>query len=219
MDIGSIATGGSTDSSAALRSLTEDFDTFLTLLTTQLENQDPLSPMDSTEFTNQLVQFSSLEQQITQTGKLDDLLASQTAAQNAAAVGYLGKTVQAKAPFTELKNGSATTQYEIPVGAAAVSIAIVDSGGNLLKVEDLDPAVTTGEFVWDGTDQNGLQQPDGTYSISLIAMNADGAPMDGAVTLFTATAEEVVVENGTLTLQVGGAAVPLSDIVSIKSDS
>ena len=218
MDVNPIGSG-STDNAAALRSLTEDFDTFLTLLTTQLENQDPLSPMDSTEFTNQLVQFSSLEQQITQTGKLDDLLASQTAAQNAAAVGYLGKTVQANAPFTELANGSATIPYEIPVGASEVSLAVIDSGGQLARVESLDPNDLTGEFVWDGVDSNGIQLSDGTYGVSLLAVDGDGNPMDGTKTFFTATAQEIIVENGAITLQVGGVAVPLSDVISVKSNN
>ena len=213
------ATGEPTGNVAALRTLTEDFDTFLTLLTSQLENQDPLSPMDSSEFTNQLVQFSNLEQQITQTGKLDDLLAAQATAQNAAAVGYLGNTVQAKAPFTVLTAGSATIPYELPADATAASVAILDSSGNLVHVEDLDPTAGPGEFVWDGKDANGLQQPDGTYGVSLIAMDGDGLPVDGGVSFFTAIADEVITENGALLLQMGGMKIPVSDIVSIKSST
>ncbi len=218
MDIGSVGSG-TTDKTAALRSLTDDFDTFLTLLTTQLENQDPLSPMDSTEFTNQLVQFSNLEQQITQTGKLDDLLATQVAAQNAAAVGYLGKTVQASAPFTKLTDGTADIPYAIPAGAVEVSMAIVNGDGQLVRVESLDPAELAGEFAWDGKNADGVQLDDGTYGVSLIAMNGDGQPMPGANTFFTATAEEVIVENGAITLMVGGVAVPLNDVISVKTNN
>ncbi len=218
MEVNPIA-GDSTGNTTALRTLTEDFDTFLTLLTTQLENQDPLSPMDSAEFTNQLVQFSNLEQQITQTGKLDDLLASQTAAQNAAAVGYLGKTVQAKAPFTALEGGSATVNYELPAGAATASIAILDASGNVVRVEELDPTSGSAEFVWDGQDRNGLQQPDGTYGVSLVALDGDSLPVDVTVTFFTATADEIITENGAQLLQMGGVGVPISSIVSIKSNT
>ncbi len=211
-------TAGSSGNTAALRTLTDDFDTFLTLLTTQLQNQDPLDPMDSSEFTNQLVMFSDLEQQITQTGKLEDILAAQTAAQAAAAVGYLGKTIQAKAPFTALDSGSATIPYTLPAGATTASIAILDDNGSIIYTEQLDPTPGAAEFIWDGIDRNGTQQPDGNYGVSLVALDENNVPVNGTTTLFTATADEVVTENGTLLLRMNGIGVPLSDIVSIKSN-
>lgn len=215
MEIASTTTGSS-GNTAALRTLTDDFDTFLTLLTTQLQNQDPLDPMDSSEFTNQLVMFSDLEQQITQTGKLDDILAAQTAAQAAGAVGYLGKTVQAKAPFTVLDGSSALIPYELPAGATTASIAILDDTGSIIYVEQIDPTPGAAEFTWDGTNKNGAQQPDGTYGVSLVALDEGNIPVDGTVAFFTATADEIVTENGTLLLQMGGIGVSLSDVVSIK---
>jgi flagellar basal-body rod modification protein FlgD len=102
------------DTAAASQSLTENFDNFLLMLTTQLQQQDPLSPTDATEFTNQLVQFSQLEQQISQTGKIDDLIATQKSAEALGAVNYLGKTVEVQSDLTLLEDGEATFSYHMP---------------------------------------------------------------------------------------------------------
>ncbi len=218
MEVNPISSGG-IEQAASLRTLTENFDTFLSLLTTQLKNQDPLAPMDSTEFTSQLVQFSNLEQQITQTGKLEQLLTLQTTAQNLAAVGYLGKTVQARSPHASLTGGTASIPYELPVGTTTAVLSIVDSSGATVRTIELVPTPGSAEITWDGKDGNGIPQPDGTYSAQLLSIDGAGQPIDGGAVLYTAIADEVFLENGALTLNVGGVTVPLSDIVSVKSNS
>ncbi len=102
----------SSGTAAATQSLTENFDNFLLMLVTQLQHQDPLSPTDATEFTNQLVQFSQLEQQISQTSKVDDLIALQQAAESVGAVNLLNKRVEVESDLTLLEDGEATFSYQ-----------------------------------------------------------------------------------------------------------
>ncbi|MEO0962032.1 MAG: flagellar hook capping FlgD N-terminal domain-containing protein, partial [Pseudomonadota bacterium] len=115
MSIEAIAAAQSSQGAAASASskLNTDFDTFLTLLTTQLKNQDPLEPLDSSEFTNQLVQFSSVEQNIATNQNLEQLLNLTFANFATDAVGYIGKEVVAESPTAILTNGTANWDYEL----------------------------------------------------------------------------------------------------------
>lgn len=207
----------STGSAAAVQSLTENFDNFLLMLTTQLKHQDPLSPTDATEFTNQLVQFSQLEQQISQTSKIDDLIALQKAMENVGAVGYLDKTVEVESDVTLLENGSAHFAYNMPAGAANASIAIVDSGGRVVKAFPTSTEPGRQEVVWDGTDAQGIQQPDGAYTVVVSAVNADDVPFDDIPVYFTGTVDAVFQSEGQTFVTVGPIEIPLDRVLSVKS--
>lgn len=218
MEVSSLTnTGTSGETRAAVQSLTENFDNFLLMLTTQLQHQDPLNPTDSTEFTNQLVQFSQLEQQISQTDKIEDLIALQQAAEALGAVNYLGKTVEVESDVTLLENGSAAFSYDMPEGAANASIAILDSAGRIVKVLSADTAPGRHDAVWDGTDAQGVDQPDGAYSVVVSAVNADDIPFDAIPVFFTGTADEVWQFEGETFVTVGPVDVPLSRILSVKT--
>ena len=149
---------------AATQSLTENFDDFLLMLTTQLQHQDPLSPTDATEFTNQLVAFSQLEQQITQSSKIEELIALQQAAESLSAVNYLGKTVEVQSDLTLLEDGTATFAYVMPLDAVNASIAILDSTGRFITTFSADTTPGRHDAEWDGTDMQGVLQPNGAFS-------------------------------------------------------
>ena len=206
-----------TGTAAATSKLSENFDNFLLMLTTQLQHQDPLSPTDATEFTNQLVQFSQLEQQISQTGKIDDLIALQKSMENVSAVGYLGKSVEVKSDATLLQNGSATFSYDMPDGATKASIAIVDGSGRLVKALPAETAAGRHEVTWDGTDGQGIQQPDGAYSVVVSAVNADDVPFDRIPVYFTGPVNSVFQSDGQTYVTVGTIEVPLDRVLSVKS--
>ena len=112
-----------------------NFDTFLSLLTTQLQNQDPLDPLDTNEFTSQLVQFSSVEQQLKTNSYLQNLVQSTQNSQNNAAVSYIGKQVTSSGVDADLKNGAATWNFNLPQ-AANVTVTIKDSSGNQVYTEN-----------------------------------------------------------------------------------
>jgi flagellar basal-body rod modification protein FlgD len=207
----------SSDAVAATQSLTENFDDFLLMLTTQLQHQDPLSPTDATEFTNQLVQFSQLEQQISQSSKIEDLIALQQAAEQLGAVNYLGKTVEVESDLTLLEDGSATISYDMPAGAVTASIGIVDSTGRFIKAFSADTAAGRHEVTWDGTDTQGVVQPDGPYTVVVTAVDADEIPFDAIPVFFTGTADAVWQSEGETFVTVGPIDIPLDRILSVMS--
>jgi len=212
----SAASTTSNDTAAATQSLTENFDNFLLMLTTQLQHQDPLSPTDATEFTNQLVQFSQLEQQISQTDKVEDLIALQQAAESIGAVNYLGKTVEVESDLTLLEDGSATFSYDMPAGAVNASIAVLDSTGRVVRTFSGETATGRQDAVWDGMDSQGVLQPDGVYTVVVSAVNADDVPFDTIPIFFTGTADAVWQSEGQTFVTVGPVEIPLDRILSVK---
>lgn len=213
---GITATPSSTEPNAATQSLTENFDNFLLMLTTQLQHQDPLSPTDATEFTNQLVQFSQLEQQISQSGKIDDLVALQQAAESLGAVSFLGKTVEVKSDLTVLEDGSATISYDMPDGVESATIAILDSAGDLVTTLTANKLAGRQDTIWDGTDNQGIQQPDGTYTVAVSAVDGNDKSFDDIPVYFSGTADEVWQFEGQTFVTVGPLDVELDRILSVK---
>ncbi len=207
----------SSETVAATQSLTENFDDFLLMLTTQLQHQDPLSPTDATEFTNQLVQFSQLEQQISQSSKIEDLIALQQASEQLGAVNYLGKTVEVQSDLTLLEDGSATFSYEMPAGAVNASIGILDGAGRLITTFSADTAAGRHDVDWDGTDSQGVSQPDGPYTVVVSAVDADEISFDAIPVFFTGTADAVWQSEGETFVTVGPLEIPLDRILSVMS--
>jgi flagellar basal-body rod modification protein FlgD len=153
-----------------------NFQTFLTLLTTQLKNQDPLSPLDTNQFTAQLVQFAQVEQQLKSNTQLSTLVSLQQTAQNTAALNFVGQKVDVAGATTALTNGTATWQMSVPKPATA-TITIKSATGQQVFSGNYALNAGTQPFVWDGKDASGLQWPDGNYTISVTAQDASGQPM------------------------------------------
>lgn len=174
MTITAIDTTTSTDANARTR-LSDNYDTFLVLLTAQLQNQDPLAPMDSTQFTQQLVQFSQVEQQIRTNEQLEGLVGQYQAASAGAALSYLGKDAIIEADETYLANGVANWAYNLPDAASQMTISIKDASGRTVYSTTTAPR-NAGEhlFSWDGTKTNGEMAPDGVYTISIEALDDAG---------------------------------------------
>src|SRR3954447_21683026 len=151
----------------ALASLSGDYSNFLTLLTTQLKNQDPLSPMDATQFTQQLVQFSAVEQQINGNKKLDQLIGLQSTANAYGAVGFVGTSIAANSNDVPLQNGKSKFDYTIEKASGAATLKILDASGNIVMLKQVDAAVGTHPVEWDGTDYFGNKLKDGKYTVSV----------------------------------------------------
>ena len=199
----------------SLQSLTDNFQTFLSLLTTQLKNQDPLSPLDSNQFTQQLVQMSGVEQQI-QTNALLKQIAGNTGAGISTAVSLIGKDVRAVSDQAALSGGKASWTYNLPAEASDLKLEIVDSSGRVVHAEA--PTDTkAGDHVlnWDGKDLTGTQLPDGPYTLRVTALGSDGRSLptityvDGVVTAVEQT-------NGQTLLTINGGQVPWEHVTSIR---
>jgi flagellar basal-body rod modification protein FlgD len=205
-----------TDTGALGRArLAENFDTFLALLTTQLKNQDPLSPLDSNQFTEQLVQMTGVEQQLL-TNDLLKKLVSNTGSGVSTAVGLIGKEVRAESDAAGLANGKASWAYTLDRAASDVKLEVLDSKGRVVKaIAPTDNAAGEHSFVWDGKSTEGSKMADGTYSLRVTARDSGGNAVtsrvfaDGLVT-------GVEQSDGQTLLTINGGKVPWDKIVSIR---
>lgn len=202
-------TASTTAASNAQSELSGNFNTFLQLLTTQLQNQDPLSPMDSNQFTQQLVEFSQVEQQINTNSNLQNLLSLSQSLTNNIAMGFLGKNVVLSDGSATLSGGTANWTYGLDNLASSTTLTVSDSSGKVVYTQSGETAAGTHTFAWNGQDNSGNQLPDGMYSLAVSATGANGS----AVT--TSVASKGLVSGVDLTgsspqLVIGTAEVPLS---------
>jgi flagellar basal-body rod modification protein FlgD len=163
------ATGSGVDS----QTLASNFTTFLQLLTTQLRNQNPLDPLDTNQFTQQLVQFAQVEQQLKSNDQLSTLVSLQKTAQSTAALEYVGKTVVVDGATTQLANGDAVWSFSAPKTASA-TLTIKNATGQTVFSSTYTVQPGPQQFDWDGRNNNGVQWPDGTYTMSITAKDASG---------------------------------------------
>lgn len=163
--ISSVNTSSTTTSSS--QTLSADMNTFLTLLTTQLQYQDPLDPMDTAEYTNQLVQYSNVEQAIQTNAKLDNLLSLSIYNLGVQAAGYVGKTVQVLGDMMPLDGGVAKSTYTLSKNVESCTITVKDTDGNVVYTAQGETSAGAHDFVWDGKNSAGEQLPDGVYQISV----------------------------------------------------
>jgi len=194
--------------------LAEDFSQFLQLLTTQLQNQDPLSPMDSNEFTNQLVQFSQVEQQINANGKLDDLVALQSNNAITGALNYVGLDVSYISGEIAYEEGTDTSiRYSLDSPASVSKVNIFDEEGNLVFSGDANTSAGVHDFEWNGTDLLGNQLPTGTYTVSFDALDAQENVIN-TTSVVTARVKGVEQQDGIVYALVGDRAVPITGILN-----
>jgi flagellar basal-body rod modification protein FlgD len=212
------STANGADPTGALN-FTQNFDTFLTLLTTQLKNQDPLSPMDTSQFTNQLVAFSQVEQQIKTNSQLATLISDQSTSQVVSALPMVGRTMEYNGNQTVLHGSQATFSYTLPSGVASATVAIQDASGNTVVSAPVDASAGKHSFSWNGQTSNGQQLPDGgTYTMQVLAVDANNASVT-ATTTATGTITGVSVNNNVATFDVSGVQVPMSQLVKLVTPS
>jgi flagellar basal-body rod modification protein FlgD len=207
-----LTTGGATTTSRT--AIAQNFDAFLLLLTTQLKNQSPLEPLNTNEFTQQLVQFASVEQQLKSNETLNALLTSAKASTVSTAASFIGMQVTADGATARLAGGRAEWTLNAPRGAQA-AITIRDSSGNIIAVQTKALASGAQSFRWDGRTSTGALAPEGDYTIHVAAR--DGAGQAVAVkTEISGPVGSVDLSGDAPVLIVGGARVPMSLVRSIK---
>ncbi|MEM9840165.1 MAG: flagellar hook capping FlgD N-terminal domain-containing protein [Pseudomonadota bacterium] len=154
----------------ARRALTEDLDTFLTLLTKQLQNQDPLQPMDTNQFVDQLTQFSELEQGFDQTETLKEIAASLRGDERQAEISYLGRVVEAESETIALPaNGGARFSFEITAPTDDAEMRIFDQTGNIVAKFDVEGDLGRYSAGWDGQTLFGATAAPGLYRAQVVA--------------------------------------------------
>lgn len=169
---------------SANTTLAADLNTFLELLTTQLQNQDPLEPVDTETFTQQLVQFSQVEQQIQTNDLLESLIAQTAAASATSAIGFLGQIATFDSNAAVLPaEGQIDFEVTTPIGAVRADAFVRDATGRVVFSAALDPAQLGGAqtFSFDGALANGDQLPPGLYSLEVQAFTADDTALQSQV--------------------------------------
>jgi flagellar basal-body rod modification protein FlgD len=215
----------STNSAASASSTTKtldqlagNFQNFLTLLTTQLKNQDPLSPMDSTQFTQQLVAFTGVEAQINANGKLDALIALGKQQGLTAAASFIGDQVTATSTQAAIdSNGPSSIGYNLPSQAGSVGIVISDSTGTAKRHLTGTAAKGDNVVTWNGKDDLGHALPSGAYSVAVQALDQTSKPISGVTQSIIGIVTNAAADtSGDTQLSIGAVTVPLTAVTSIK---
>ncbi len=192
-----------------------EFNTFLTLLTTELKNQDPSSPLDTNQFTSQLVQFSQLEQTLNTNTDLSTLISGQQTNQMATAIGYIGQTVQASGGNFVLDGTDADQlNYTLPSAAKSVTINILNSNGQTIAQIPGSTDSGSNSISYNGTYPGQPTLPAGQYSFSITAVDANGTALQ-ATTSTTGVVTGVDNTNGVVNLHLGNLVIPESSVTQI----
>lgn len=202
--------------SGSRTTIAQNFDTFLQILTTQLKNQNPLDPLDTNQFTAQLVQFTGVEQQLKTNEFLQSLLTTTQNTQRSDAVSYIGKQVTVSGSTTQLKGSHAMWAYNADANVANATISIKNASGDLVYSQTGSLGMGEGTFVWDGIGSDGTPYPDGLYTIKIDGTNLSGKAIKvstssvGLVTAVDFSGSEPMVT-------VGASKVPMRDISEVRS--
>ncbi len=210
----------SSSGSSASQQLAGNFDTFLQLLTTQLQNQDPLSPLDTNSFTQELVEFASVEQQINTNTNMQTLISLQQTGATTSALQLVGSTVTLSgnsATLSNATNSPATWSLTVPNPATA-NVTITNSSGQTAYTGTVSLNAGTQSYTWNGQGTNGTTWPDGTYTLSITATGANGQSVPVS-TQVQGVVSGVDMTQTPPTLTVGGSSYPITAVQSINNGS
>lgn len=214
------ATAASTSGTAsavgnvALQQLGSNFNSFLNLLMTQLQNQDPTQPMDTNQFTTELVQFTGVQQQVATNSSLSQLIALQQTQSTLEAGQLVGKQATVTANEVALQGGQAEVQFQASAGQP-VAIGIVDQTGAPLRSVVLAATQGTNTWTWNGQTDSGTQLADGAYRVSVQTVSSTGAPTALPFSV-VGTTTGVGSNGGTTVLDIGALSVPLTALQSLS---
>lgn len=199
-------------------SIADDFDTFLTLLTTQLQNQNPLDPLDMNQFTQQLVQFTEVEQTVKLNGNLEKMVQLSAANTITNMVSFLGGEVTVDGETAELGDGPATWDYSVDEDSDGATFTVLNSAGVPVHSQTLPISAGTSRFTWDGNTNTGTVAPKGTYTLSVNAANSSGVALNVS-TETVGIVQGVNMSGSEPTLLVNGKEIKLDQIKSVKLSS
>jgi len=215
------ASSSSGSSSSSLSSTTGttlagNFQTFLTLLTTQLKNQNPLDPLDTNQFTQQLVEFASVEQQLKTNDSLSTLVSLEQTAQATQALQFVGKTAVVKGNTAALANSQASWQLNVPSNST-VKISIANSNGQTAFTGTYSVNAGNNQpFTWNGQGNDGTQWPDGQYTLTATATDSSGNSV-GISTQLQGTDSSVDLTQSPPLLTINGQTYTVNQIQSIAN--
>jgi len=191
---------------------------FLKMLVAQMQNQDPLNPMDTAQFTQQLVGFSQVEQQIASNKSLERLISLQSSTNAFNAVSFLGNEVAVDTDHVSLQGGKAKFQYEIDHTASKAVLTVVDSTGQTVLVQEANRGIGSYNVDWNGKDAFGNQLPDGDYRVAVSYADDQGQTYSAKITSF-GTVDSTEIADGEVKLFMGQVGFPVDKVLKITKPS
>jgi flagellar basal-body rod modification protein FlgD len=171
--------------------------------------------MDSTQFTAQLASFATVEQGIQTNKNLESLIGLTQATQISTGVSYIGRTIEADTNVGALVDGKAEFLYNLPKGAATAVLTVRNDKGDVVLTKQVDKSEGSHKFEWDGKDTSGNQMDDGVYTVSVAAADSNNQKIDATIHML-GRVDGIVMSDGVVSALVGGVAIPLDKIVSVK---
>jgi flagellar basal-body rod modification protein FlgD len=199
---------------APSKGIAQNFDAFLLLLTTQLKNQSPLDPLDTNQFTQQLVQFASVEQQLKQNETLSTLLAATKASATSNAASFIGMQVTADGATSRLSGGAARWVLNAARNASQAVLTIRDKSGGVVATRMAALTAGAQSFTWDGKTSTGATAPDGDYTLTVTALDAAGQGVS-VKTEIAGRVDAVDMTGDTPQLVIGSTRVPMSSVKTL----
>jgi flagellar basal-body rod modification protein FlgD len=212
--------GLSSTTASSVESLSENYELFLSVLTAQLQNQNPLDPTDTDEMTSQLVNYAQVEQQILSNSYLENLVLATNNESASVALALVGMEVTYTADDLAFTDGDTLSwSYDVPDDTESLTAQVLDSDGNVVYSKSVDTTSGTYTFTWDGTQTDGSTADDGDYSLQFVGTDSDGEDVSISPST-TSVVKQVDWSDGTAQLiMTNGATVSLSNIVSATSAS
>ena len=215
---GSSSSSSASDSNAlASQQIAGNFQSFLTLLTTQLQNQNPLDPLDTNQFTQQLVEFAGVQQQLNTNSSLATLVSLQQTAQSTQALSFVGKTAVVSGDTAALTNSSATWELNVPANSN-VTLNVTNSSGQTVYTKTFS-SVTAGNnqpFTWNGQGTDGTQWPDGNYKLTATGTDGSGNSV-GITTQIVGVVNSVDLTQSPPLLSIDGQSYTVNQITGISN--
>lgn len=216
----SATTASKSKAESAFESLSRDEEFFLKLLTTQLRNQDPTSPLETAEFTQQIAQYTGIEQQVQTNANLEKLIAANNQSQVATAVSYIGREIEYAGQTGQVVGGQGAFSYTLPAGVTNASVTLTDANGNVVFQGQGTKKEGRNILVWDGINSStGEQQPDGLYTITVKANGADGKEIEAQTNAVGIVSGVETQKDGNNLLNIANTTLAIDKVLVVRPPS
>lgn len=205
-----------TSTAAAAANASNSYSTFIKLLTTQLQHQDPLNPTNTDTFTSEMIQLSGVEQELQTNQTLASMATDLNSITTANGLGYIGKKVTASGATVPLQNGQASWNYTVNQAAYQVQLAVKDAGGSTVWSGAGNASAGQHSFTWDGKTASGQAVGSGDYTLAVTAVDSSGSTITTSTNI-VGTVTGVDNSNGKTQLKIGDIDVPLTSVTSLTN--
>ncbi len=205
-------------SSSALSSIADNFNSFLTMLTTQLQNQDPSSPTDADQFTSEIATFAGVQQQVNTNTNLNQLISITQSGQVVSGSSLVGQQASATSAQMPLQSGIGNIKFNT-TNAEPVAIAVTDASGNLVRSVQETSSAGSNSWTWDGKDNSGNMMPDGAYGVAVETQDAAGNPLAVPFSVKGTITSVSKAASGDVMLNMGTESVDMNTVTGIGTSA